>query len=236
MMKTTKRNLSQTALQAFPVTLLIADKKSSWESIGFLVDSKNEVHFNEVSIKLCGDEPEKYKIPSHGGIFAWNWSGISNSLETIDGIPILRDKGEGSSKPDTPALDHPNGVNGIDHIVLNSFNFEKTEKEMENLGVQLRQKFSPGNLNMAFYRPRTMTIEVLANKADKPEETQEKKSFLWGITFATKDISATHTYLKDLTKPPHDAVQKGRKFMTLQKTPLISTKIGFISPYLKKEK
>jgi hypothetical protein len=230
---TYSRNLSSfttwTDAVAYPTELYIGDDLKSWQEIGFLVNPSGVIQLGEMNIHLCGKDQGR-------GILGWNFQNIPPTLTNIDGIPIMKCREKTENKLQ---VQHPNGVQIIDHIVLKSKNHLQTEDSLKSIGIPLRRRNEDRDKKMvySFYRPSKTILEVLSSSNVGNESPN---STLMGITFTCSDLMATHSYLSSVTKPPWAAVQKNRQITTLYKDlqdddgeNRFSIRIAFISPHVK---
>ena len=136
----------------------------------------------ELTALLVGDPPEVWR--SLGFV-------VDEDAVAVSGVRLrlghdepglsgweLRD---GPGGPPTP--DHPNGVTGIDHVVLMTPDLDATIDELSAEGHDLRRIREAGNgVRQAFFRLGPVILEVVG-----PMDN----AGLWGITFTVGDIDAT---------------------------------------------
>jgi hypothetical protein len=145
--------------------------------------------------------------------------------DDLDGIPT-RPSTAATARPAT----HPNGVTGIDHVVLLSADLGRTVATLAAAGVHPRRErdgeLGGRAIRQIFFRFGEVIIEVVGS----PETATDGPSTLWGITYAVADIDATAAFFGDLTGPVKDAVQPGRRITTLRHRDLgISVRTAVIS-------
>jgi len=186
----------------------------SWKLAGF-AESKRVVSLKDVDILFESGS---------GGLTAWGWEGIPADLETFCGIPTFAyDKTAFGSK-------HPNQALSVDHIVLHTNDADYVKSEFAKLNLQPRAQrddIYPG-ITQIFFRPgQGPVIEVVVNK-DFP------KSFLWGTTLVTADIDAAKEALKENASNPKNAVQPGRRILTVRGQNIgIRTNVALMTPHVK---
>ena len=119
--------------------------------------------------------------------------------------------------------DHPNGVIGLDHLVVFTPDLDASIDEYSSMGLDLRRiREAGGGRRQAFFRMGTPILEVVG-----PMEVPAP--YAWGLTFTVTDIDATASLLGDLLHPPKEAVQPGRRIATLDRSAGSSTAIAFMS-------
>lgn len=215
----------------------MTDEPDAWRSAGFHVTDHNYCDFNQLKIWLGDDS-----IPS--GCTGWAFQNLMTDAKKQTDFEFCTIPTKSPSSElhlhAANALDfhkfHQNGVTGIDHIVISTNSPDWVEQEFLRVGVVKKKESARHDIGVkqCFYRPKDIIIEVISKRIDSNSEV-ESSAHIWGITFAVKDIDATHNYLKDTTRYPWDAVQTGRRITTLNTNAhKISTRIAFISPYTRK--
>ena len=104
--------------------LLVADSVDSWRSAGFTVSDKDIVEIGDISIRLNGwtGAGTSRGGRSTKGIVGWAFDGLSQEGD-IDGIPTK--KADSGTKIHASA--HPNGVTVMDHVVIRTPDWKRTE-------------------------------------------------------------------------------------------------------------
>ncbi|MEE9416138.1 MAG: hypothetical protein V3V01_12710 [Acidimicrobiales bacterium] len=198
--------------------LQLGDEPRSWSAAGFVLAGPNRdaVVLDGVVLRLVGR--------SKGvGILAWHISGVADE---IDGL---------SSSGHVPILDelpHPNGVSSIDHIVVETFDFDRSIRAFNAAGLNDRRtrKFLVGGSErqQTFFWAGSVIVETIGEV--KP--TGEGPSVLWGLALVSEDLESTAQYLGDLISRPKAAVQSGRQIATLRTTELdISMPVAVMTPH-----
>jgi hypothetical protein len=184
----------------------VADPADAWGRAGFSVDSDAVCRIDSVRIRLTG--------PGRGtGIIGWSLRGLPSVglIRDLDGIPTTR-----SDAVSAAPADHANGVTAIDHIVLFSPDLGRTVEALSAVGVEPRRErdaqLSGRPIRQVFFRFGPVIIEVVGS----PETASKGPSTLWGITYTVADIDATAAYFGDRATPVKDAVQPGRRIITLR--------------------
>ncbi len=189
--------------------ILIADPAAAWASAGFAVDADDICRIGGVRLRLTGS--------GHGtGINGWSLGGFTGT--DLDGIPTQASL---SAPPTQASLsaqapEHPNGVIGIDHVVLMSPDLARTVAALRDAGEQPRRErdaeLGGRPIRQIFYRLGEVILEVVGT----PEATGDGPAELWGLTYNVVDIDSTATFFGDRTSRVKDAVQPGRRITTLR--------------------
>lgn len=197
----------------------IADPADAWARAGFTVDSDSVCRIGSVRIRLVGRD-------RGDGIVGWSLRGLPRAFpDDLDGIPT-RPSTAAAAEPAT----HPNGVTGIDHVVVLSPDLDRTVASLAGIGVHPRRErdgeLGGRAMRQIFFRFGEVIIEVVGS----PETASDGPSTLWGITYVVADIDATAAFFGDLTGPVKAAVQPDRRITTLRHRDLgISVRTAVIS-------
>lgn len=195
----------------------VADRADSWRTAGFAV-TDDVSRIGGVSVRLVG--------PEHGaGIVGWSLHGLPTDVEDLDGVPTT----PSDSIAAAPA-EHPNGVLGIDHVVLMSPDLGRTVEAMAAIGVRPRRErdaeLGGRAIRQIFFRLGEVIVEVVGS----PETTGPGPSALWGITYVVADVDATAAFFGGRTTQLKAAVQPGRRITTLKHRELgMSVRTAMIS-------
>jgi hypothetical protein len=219
--------------------LHIADDPITWRSMGFALINNNEVHLNGVIIKLLGKSARTRKY----GMESWGFTVPSNSVipTNLLGIPTTTTTtAPNKTPPSTQQPHHPNSAFAIDHVVLYVKDEITLKQQFASLpGFDIRGErilgSPPSNtsttMKQIFFRPGGGTIiECLVGLPDV--ENNE----LWGLTIAVQNIEPAKQILgNENASNIRDAIQKGRKILTIRHEKLNSlTNIALMTPHVKK--
>ena len=127
---------------------------------------------------------------------------------------------------------HPNGVTGIDHVVLTTANLERSLAALQQDGLELRRtreaEVGGKAITQAFYVAGPCVIELVGRDGSKAE--RDAPAALWGVTFVTRDIGS----LPALEPPPvasiRSAVQPGRQIAVARKDMGLPLRVAFMDP------
>jgi hypothetical protein len=199
--------------------LLVADPPEAWRGAGFTVDDRGVCVVGSVQLRLVGRAEGT-------GIVGWTLRGLPSGLTAVDAIPTAASD---TAPVEPPA--HENGVQYVDHVVVLTPDLGRTTAALAELGLEPRRE-RDGELGgravrQVFYRLGEVILEVVGTDSG-PGPAQ-----LWGITFTVADIDATAAALGDAAGRVKDAVQPGRRIMTLRRSAAISVPTAFISPHVR---
>ena len=117
---------------------------------------------------------------------------------------------------DAPDVAHPNGVTGIDHVVLLTGDFDATVERLKAEGLDYRRTREAGEgRRQAFFVLGPCLLEVAG-----PVEGGER---FWGLTLVAQD-------LLPFGGNPKDAVQPGRKITTIPREAELEIPVAVMTP------
>jgi hypothetical protein len=190
--------------------LHIADEPATWEALGFVVDERDTVEIGGVGIRLLGRGAGE-------GIVAWAVDGlVSDVLPTVPA----------PAPSPAPAIEHPNGVIAVDHVVAFTGDFDATSAALKADGLEARRvrEVPGGNLRQGFYVLETALLELAG-----PVEGETDPRF-WGLTLVASDLDALAERLGDHLGAIKPAVQDGRRIATLRREAGSSVPLAFMTP------
>jgi hypothetical protein len=202
--------------------IVVAAASSAWRDAGFRVDGDDAsvVHAGTAAIRLAGPEAGKR-------IVRCALRGIDS--ESFDGLPIACSEAPSIAAPAPP---HPNGVVGIDHLVVFTPDLDRTVAAGQALGLDLRrirdEPAPAGSPRQAFFRLGDLILEVAQAPPGSPLRPGSPARF-YGLAFLIKDIDATAASLGDLCGEPRDAVQPGRRIATVRKEAGLGLPVAFMT-------
>lgn len=148
--------------------------------------------------------------------------------------PPSRLDGAGFAEPlpaPTGALpaDHPNGVLGVDHIVIATAAMDRARTALVEAGLDLRlEREGDGEgreVDQAFFLAGPCVVELVGRSGPG-----DGGSAVWGVTFTTDSLDA----LPALDPPPvasiRDAVQPGRRIAVARRELGLPTRVAFMNP------
>lgn len=202
--------------------LTVADSAAAWQECGFAVED-DFCLLGEVRVRFAPAEGKR-------GLVGWTLRGV-DSLE-LDGLPTAASE----APPPGGALEHPNGVTAIDHVVAISSDLDRTVAALQAAGLDLRrvreEPTPAGAPRQAFFRLGATILEVVQ---EPPEATErhggDRPAFFWGLAFVAPDLDRTVAFLgEDRVSEIRPAVQPGRRIATLRRAAGLSVPVALMSP------
>lgn len=193
----------------------LGDAAAAWSRLGFAVDGEGVCQVGGVALELRG----------HGGGFA-GWTLAGDGSGDVDDLATawVAPAGDDAVRA---AAEHPNGVIGIDHVVLLTGSLARTTGALEAAGAEIRRVAEVGTRRTAFLWLGDVICEVA-------EAGEGEAATLWGLTLVTADLDATAVRLGDALAPPRAAVQPGRRIAPLRRDAGLGLAVAFITPHVRK--
>lgn len=180
---------------------LCADPQA-WREVGFLVDSDGVVALGGIRLRIeIGIDPD-----TAVGLTSWTLCGDGDAA-SIDGLATRWVAGGGRGSSPVAAIGHPNGVVGIDHVVVNTPDLERTCGAIElATGEPLKRIREAGPMRQGFHRLGELIVEVVTHPG-----VVHPLAELWGLALNVGDLEALFAaFGPDLMSAPKQAVQPGR--------------------------
>ncbi len=189
----------------------VADAPETWAALGFtLADSS--VRIGSTTFVLEGTGESR-------GIIGWTLAADDRPIpDSIDGLATGSITGAGAA---IAAPKHPNGIDGIDHLVVSTPNLERTIAVLEDLDIPCRRRregaaYGQQKMQQAFFWLGDVILEVVGPEAVSSDDDESPKpASFFGIALTASDLPATQAFFGDLMKPPVEAVQPGRLITTI---------------------
>jgi hypothetical protein len=192
--------------------LLVADPTELWRDLGFVVDDDG-TWISRIFHQLG--------VPGKG-VVAW----------TLRGVDFLTELPASDEPPPTvrPTPEHPNGVIGLDHVVIGTPDLGRTVGAFEAAGIKLRRTRDTGDAGrpttQAFFRLGETIMEIVGpTNASSPGPAR-----FYGLAFTVSDLDATARFFGQRLRPAKDAVQPGRRIATLDRAVGSTVPLAFMSP------
>jgi catechol 2,3-dioxygenase-like lactoylglutathione lyase family enzyme len=207
------------------VELQVADEAVAWAAAGFSVDGAVVV-LGPTTVRLLGRDPGA--DPASGaaerrrGIVGWTLAGVHLDDDHLDGLPTqVADAPVERANPSTPPPPaHPNGVIGLDHVVVLTPDLERTIAAIEAAGLGLRRiretERNGTPMRQAFFRLGPVILEVVSGDLGSGAPADEAPATFFGLAVDADDLDATKALLGDGIGQPRPAVQAGRRIATFR--------------------
>jgi hypothetical protein len=180
--------------------LIVGGAVGPWREMGFAVDGGG-IDVGAVRLRLAGPGAD-------AGILSWSLRDATST--DLDGLPTAISQ---ALPPQPPS--HPNGATQIDHVVVFTPDLRRTNGALEAAGIAQRRvreaEYEGEPVRQAFYRLGEVILEVSAH----PKVPQGPARF-WGLVFVVEDIDACAELLGDRLGAVRDAVQPGRRIVTVR--------------------
>lgn len=207
------------------VELVVADPPEAWTAAGFVVDG-DAVRIGSTVVRLVGRADD-----GPGGITGWKLAGIDrNGLHgdehgggLLDGLAteVVDEPGphHPSDHPSEQAA-HPNGVTGLDHVVVLTPDLDRTIAGLARVGLacrRIRDTESYGSpMRQAFFRLGPTVLEVVSGDTGAGLPAEDAPARWFGLAVDVDDLDATAALLGEAFGGVKDAVQGGRRIATFR--------------------
>lgn len=199
------------------VSVEVSGDAAPWERLGFHVEA-DHVRLGTIDIALGG---------AGTGLTAWTFEGPGSG--DLDGLPTHWD---GTPTGPAPGA-HPNGAVQLDHVVVMTPDLARTTAALATAGLDLRRTRDAGTperpATQAFYRLGEVILEVVG---DVPPDGPAR---FWGLVAVVPDVDALAAQLgESLVGGAKDAVQPGRRIVTVRRAAGLPLPFAFLTPHVKR--
>lgn len=126
-------------------------------------------------------------------------------------------------------FDHPNGVVGVDHIVVATPSLSRSRAAMLDAGLDLRlerqAQAGEGTVEQAFFLAGTCVIELVGGPGQP-----DGPASVWGITFVTSRLGCLPALEGGPVASIKEAVQPGRHIAVARRELGLPTRVAFMDP------
>lgn len=184
--------------------LEVGDAPDAWRGAGFAVDEHGRCVIGHVAIDLIGTDTGR-------GIRRWRFDTVTG--DDLDGLHLAA----AASAPDAAPV-HPNGVVGIDHLVVLTPNHDRTTAAFEAVGIDLRRVRETDQYGFPaeqrFFRAGEVILEVIGPATAEPGD--DRPAAFFGLAHTVDSLDATAGLLGEHLGTIKPAVQPGRRIATLR--------------------
>ena len=187
--------------------LTLQAEHEQWQVCGLVhPDADDDPLIGGVRFRFLGTDGNDAS-ETGAGLIAWSFEGLILG-EAIDGIPTVESPQVAGEAASTPLE-----IVGIDHIVINTDDLERTSSAFAAAtGSELRRVREVNDtMRQGFHKVGSIVVEIV-ERADAPTGAS-----LWGLVFNVADLDRACEWLgPDVISPPKDAVQEGRRIATIR--------------------
>ena len=193
--------------------LRIGGEPRQWRELGFDVG-------NDGVAVIDGVRLEVQPSAEPGAIGSWALDGDDVPV-SVDGLVT-----DAAIRGGAGAV-HPNGVIGIDHVVVFTPSLERTTVAFTEIGVDCRRvREANGGARQGFFLVGDVLVEVIDGVGLEPDALAR----FWGITAVVLDIDAAAVVLGERLGRIKDAVQPGRRIATVRSEASGGLPLALITP------
>lgn len=197
--------------------LVIGGAPTGWEAIGIHFSNENRCLLADVSLRI-----DSTLTP---GLHAWSISEIDASTTELDGITTSLAT-YATAPQATPNSGFSLHVVGVDHVVINTPNLQRTSDALAQLtGAPLKRTRNAGNgVTQGFHKLGSVVVELVT----MPSMTEGPAS-LWGFVLNVQDLDGIAAHLgPDVLTPPKPAVQPGRRIATFRSAAALGVPVALM--------
>jgi hypothetical protein len=195
--------------------LELAVDPSGWRRLGFSVEGA-ATRLGGVVLRFVTDPGE--------GIVRWALDGAVPP--DLDGLATSREP-PGPASP----VEHPNRAGGLDHVVVTTPVLARTRAALADAGLEPRRVRDAGEHRQAFYRLGEAVLELVGPVEAPAAPACDAPAAFWGLVAVVPDVDALAAELGgELLGPPRDAVQPGRRIVTVRRAAGAGVPLAFITP------
>ena len=197
--------------------LVIGGAPTGWEAIGIHFSNENRCLLADVSLRI-----DSTLAP---GLHAWSISEIDASTTQIDGITTSLATNVATPQA-TPNSGFSLHVVGVDHVVINTPNLQRTSDALAQLtGAPLKRTRDAGNgVTQGFHKLGSVVVELVTMPS-----MPEGPASLWGFVLNVQDLDGIAAHLgPDVLSPPKPAVQPGRRIATFRSAAALGVPVALM--------
>lgn len=195
--------------------LAVADDPDAWRSAGFDVGPEGTVDLGGPVVRLLGDDG------GPRGIRSWMLAAAAPAgRRDLDGLATTFRPPATGDAPIAPA-EHPNGIVGLDHIVVATPDLERTITAFSKLGVPCRRIRDVGSadrpMRQGFFKFGPTTIEAVSDDSGVGSPAASRPATWFGLAVDAEDLDVLGKALGPSgTGAIREAVQPNRRIVTIR--------------------
>lgn len=194
----------------------VGGSAEAWVDCGFVTDADGR-------IPLANGALEFVEAAGAGPI-GLVIDGMDGLADEVDGVPL-------APGPIVAGVDHPNGAFELDHLVVMTDSLDRTSAAIADvLGLERRRVRETDTVRQGFHRfadqggVRGCIVEVV-------ESARVTNPGLWGLVVNVADLDAAVDRLgAGRAGRPKDAVQPGRRIVTVRGAAGLGVPVALMSP------
>ena len=197
--------------------LVIGGAPTGWEAIGIHFSNENRCLLADVSLRI-----DSTLAP---GLHAWSISEVDASTTQIDGVTTSL-ASNAASPQEAPNSGFSLHVVGVDHVVINTQNLQRTSDALAQLtGAPLkRTRDAVNGVTQGFHKLGSVVVELVTMPS-----MPEGPASLWGFVLNVQDLDGIAAHLgPDVLSPPKPAVQPGRRIATFRSAAALGVPVALM--------
>jgi hypothetical protein len=152
------------------------------------------------------------------GVVAWRLRGADDG--SVDGLRTYA-----SDAPEPASVEGP--YVAVDHVVASTPDFDRTRGALAAAGFEERRVREAGaDARQAFYVVGDALLELVGPAVPNGDGPAS----FWGLVLVVEDVDAAAARLGPLAGTPRDAVQPGRRIVTLRREAGLGTAVALMTP------
>lgn len=188
------------------LALALGGPEVTWAPVGLRFD-RGTAQVGATLLQLVGGGP---------GLTGWTLRGEAGP-DVVDGIATVWARERAADDGGAPPARHPLGAMAVDHVVVASPDVARTTAALQAVGMVVRREGRGGSderpLRQVFFRHGEAVVELVG----PAEADGDGPATLWGLTLVVADLDAAVAHLGPLAGAPRDAVQPGRRIVTVRR-------------------
>jgi hypothetical protein len=197
------------------VDITVGSTPAAWERMGFALDGA-DVPLGGTRIRPTG---------AGGGMERWTLAGVEDV--PFDGLATTV---VDPMRPAEANVEHPNGAQRIDHLVVRTPSLDRTAAAFDDAGLELRRtREAGGGVRQGFLWVGDTIVELV----EAPGQSPTDPATFWGLVVVVEDIERAAGIAGDMLGTVREAVQPGRRIATVRESSGIGLPLALMTPHVK---